>query len=84
MGCERSHYRAELLTIPCILYTHRTVVLYVDSLALEVDMDALSELSMTIVNQPVETGNSTVLGPVREIAEEGVIGGEGTLVWRKC
>jgi hypothetical protein len=37
------------LTIICILYTHNTVVLYVDSLVLEVVVDAFSELSMTIV-----------------------------------
>jgi hypothetical protein len=86
MGSERSPYRRELLTIPYILYTtKKTIVLYVvDSLVLEVVVNAFSELSMTMVHWRVGTGNSTVLGPGGEIAGEGAIGGEGTLIWREC
>jgi hypothetical protein len=50
MAPEPSPYRLELLAIPVILYTKKTVVLYVDSLVLEVVVDAFSELSMTIVH----------------------------------
>lgn len=50
IASEPSPYHPEPGSILHILYTHKTVVLYVDSLVVEVVVDAFSELSMTIVN----------------------------------